>query len=193
MAFSPPRFGIAAPSKGLVGASSETAAQDATNSVFARQVYDRYAPYVAAVAMKLMGRDGDVEDVVQDVFVSALPGLASVRDREAIKGWLSTITVRLCTLKLRRRRLMRWLRLDRFEEPPALVDPSLNGEERATLANVYRELDCMPTSDRVAWVLRHIEDHSALEVAQLCGCSLATAKRRISRADALVRKVIADD
>lgn len=178
----------------LVRAPLQADAHDGEHTwVAARNVYDRYASYVAAVAMRLLGRDDEIEDVVQDVFVAALTGLASVRDTGAIKGWLATITVRFCTSKLRRRRLARWLHLDRDDAAMNIIDPALSGEERASLACVYRELDRMPSEDRVAWTLRHIQDCAADEVALFCGCSLATAKRRIARADARVRKVILDE
>ena len=38
-----------------------------------------YAPYVAAIAFKLLGRDHEVDDVVQDVFLAGHRGLASLR------------------------------------------------------------------------------------------------------------------
>jgi RNA polymerase sigma-70 factor (ECF subfamily) len=40
----------------------------------------------------------------------------------------------------------------------------------------------MPADDRIAWTLRHVERHGLEGVAALTGCSLATAKRRIQRA-----------
>ncbi len=38
-------------------------------------LYEAYAPYVGAVASRLLGRAAEVEDVVQDVFTLALRGL----------------------------------------------------------------------------------------------------------------------
>lgn len=35
-------------------------------------LYHRFAPYVAAIAGRILGRESEVEDVVQDVFVAAL-------------------------------------------------------------------------------------------------------------------------
>jgi RNA polymerase sigma-70 factor (ECF subfamily) len=42
-------------------------------------------------------------------------------------------------------------------------------------------LQTMPADDRIAWTLRYIERHRLEAVAELSGCSLATAKRRIQR------------
>jgi RNA polymerase sigma-70 factor (ECF subfamily) len=50
------------------------------------------------------------------------------------------------------------------------------------LAKVYAVLDALPSDERVAWSLRHVEGERLERVAELCGCSLATAKRRIAAA-----------
>jgi RNA polymerase sigma-70 factor (ECF subfamily) len=50
----------------------------------------------------------------------------------------------------------------------------------------------MPADDRIAWTLRHVERHGLDAVASLTGCSLATAKRRIQRAQSyLSQKFVA--
>jgi DNA-directed RNA polymerase specialized sigma24 family protein len=38
-------------------------------------LYRRYAPYVAAIAARILGRDHELDDLVQDAFVNALRGL----------------------------------------------------------------------------------------------------------------------
>jgi RNA polymerase sigma-70 factor (ECF subfamily) len=44
----------------------------------------------------------------------------------------------------------------------------------------------VPTQPRIAWILRFVEDYRLDEVADACGCSLATAKRRIAAAQTVV-------
>src|SRR5207245_4945312 len=74
-------------------------------------LYRRYAGYVAAVAVRLLGRDGEIDDLVQDVFVEAVRGVAKVRDPNAIKGWLAKVAVRMCVRRLQKRSLFRALHL----------------------------------------------------------------------------------
>src|SRR4051812_49170620 len=57
-------------------------------------LYDAYASYVAAVVVRLLGRDDDLEDVVHDVFSRAAIALPGLRDPRAAKGWLASIAVR---------------------------------------------------------------------------------------------------
>jgi len=68
-------------------------------------LFRRYAPYVAAVAHRLLGRDDDVDDTVQEVFLVAVRGIHAVRDPAAVKAWLARIAVRVARRKLQKRRL----------------------------------------------------------------------------------------
>jgi RNA polymerase sigma-70 factor (ECF subfamily) len=156
-------------------------------------LYRRFAPYVAAVAMRILGRDHELDDLVQDAFLNALRGLADLREPAAIKGWLARITVRLAIRRLRQRRLRRLLHLDddvfEYESPAA---PAATPEQRALLARLYRVLDELPAGDRVVWVLRHVQGEQLQRIPELCGCSLSTAQRRLRRAQAAVERGLAD-
>lgn len=151
-------------------------------------LFHRHASYVAGVATRLLGRDHEVDDVVQDVFLIALRGLHALREPEAARAWLTKVAVRLSIRRLRWRRVRRTLGMDATPGYEELPDHSLAPEQRAIMARVYALLDRLPAADRVAWTLRHVDGQSAEAVARLCGCSLATAKRRIGRVDQAVRQ-----
>lgn len=87
----------AAPHLALVG--------DEPTPVGLAAVYRAYSSYVAAVAFRLLGRDDEIDDVVQDVFLVAARGLDRLREPAAVKGWLATVAVRISMRRLRRRRL----------------------------------------------------------------------------------------
>ncbi len=146
------------------------------------QYFRRYAPYVAKIGYRLLGRDDEVDDLVQDVFLAAYKGIQKLRDREAIKGWLATVAVRQARRRLRTRKLRGMVRLDATPDYVEVADESASPEQRAMLANVYRILDGLPVNQRLAWSLRHVEGERLERVAELCGCSLATVKRRIKAA-----------
>jgi RNA polymerase sigma-70 factor, ECF subfamily len=145
-------------------------------------LYQRYAPYIAAIATRILGRESEVEDVVQDVFAAAVNGLRRREDDREIKAWLARVTVRCAIHAVRLRRV--WNLFDLTDDPSyeALVDSGASSEERQLIVQVYRVLDTMAPRHRVPWALRYIEGRSMEEVAELCGCSLATAKRRVSHA-----------
>src|SRR5687768_7419352 len=99
-------------------------------------LYKRFAPYVAAIASRILGRESEVEDVVQDVFMAALNGLKKRDQILQAKSWFATVTVRSSMRKLRVRSL--WNVFD-LAEPPhyeRLSDPSAGPEERRLIAEV---------------------------------------------------------
>ena len=152
-----------------------------------------YASYVAGVAYRILGREAEVEDVVQDVFLKAVKGLATVREPGAIKSWLATVTVRVARRRIRSRWWRQLFGRD-TEDCYDLLAASTASPELATLVReLYRVLDELRVDQRLAWSIRHIEGERLDAVALLCGCSLATAKRRIAAAQAHIDKELADE
>lgn len=157
------------------------------------ELYVRFAPYVAAVATRILGRQAEVQDVVHDVFAAAVTGLRQRNNVHQVRGWLAKVAVRSASRQLRARRVRSFFeRDDGSGEYEALVDPGASPEDRHTIQELYRTLDQLPARQRVAWVLRHVEGERLEEVAELCGCSLATAKRRIAAAQEKVLRRIGD-
>ncbi|HEX6272544.1 MAG TPA: RNA polymerase sigma factor [Polyangiaceae bacterium] len=157
-------------------------------------LYRRHAAFALNLAVHIQGTTADVEDIVHDAFVRAHERLAELRDTAAFKSWLGSIVVRLVRTRIRRRRLLAVLGLAGHEpvDLETVAAPDADPEVRALLAQVYALLQTMPADDRIAWTLRYVERHGLDAVATLTGCSLATAKRRIQRAQSyLSQKFVA--
>ena len=155
-------------------------------------LFARYGRYVARLAARLLGSgDTDIDDVVQDVFWIASRRLHTIVDMVQARGWLATVTTRAVARRLRRRRFRR-----AFHASPGAHDvpaPGATAEQRALLARLYEVLETLPTGQRVAWSLRYIEGEPLDMVAAACGCSLATAKRRVSAAKDVIDEVFGDE
>lgn len=154
------------------------------------EAYRRFAPYVAAIGMRILGRSDDLDDLVQDVFVEATRGIAGLSAPEAIKAWLARITVRTSVRRLRRARLFRaiHLQLEDAQDYESLASPDATPEQRALIARVYRTLDQLAANDRAAWVMRYVQGETLEQAAELCACSLSTYQRRLRRASELLDK-----
>jgi RNA polymerase sigma-70 factor (ECF subfamily) len=150
------------------------------------QLFKRFAPYVARIGLRLLGRESDVDDLIQEVFLAAFKQRDQLRDPNAAKNWLATIAVRTARRQLRRRRLRQFVGLDHGGPALELPDPQISPEKRALLSRVYQILDSMGVERRLAWTLRFVEGEKLEVVAERCGCSLATVKRRIASAQALL-------
>jgi len=151
--------------------------------------YRTYAPRVLALTTRLLGRRSDAEDATQDTFVIALENVGQLRDAAALRPWLMRIAVSQARRRFRRRKMLRALGLHIGADDAtldSLVAPGANAEIRTDLAALDRVLATLPVEQRIAWLLRYVEGEELTDVAQACGCSLATAKRRIAAADAQV-------
>src|SRR5689334_19407861 len=157
------------------------------------QAFRRFGPAIANVALRILGRPSEAEDVVQDVFLDARRSIDRIRRPGAIRAWLMTATVRLARHRLRLRRLRRFLQLDEAPEYSLVAADAPSPFDRAFMAKVYRTLDEVSVNHRVAWTLRYIEGEELKSVAILCGCSLATAKRWIGQAHARIEEVVDDE
>src|SRR3954451_2683243 len=77
------------------------------------QVVALYQPRVARLAHRLLGWQGDVDDVVQDVFLAAFTNARSFRGGSSLWTWLTAITLHSCRRHARRaaltRRVREWL------------------------------------------------------------------------------------
>lgn len=156
------------------------------------QLFKRFAPYVARIGLRLLGRESDVDDLIQEVFLAAFKQRDQLRDPGATKNWLATIAVRSARRQLRRRRMRQFVGLDSGGPALELRDQGISPEKRALLARVYEMLDALPVDHRLAWTLRYVEGEKLEQVAERCGCSLATVKRRIAAAQATLQAEMDD-
>ena len=121
----------------------------------------------------LLSRVGqpDADDLVQDVFVTALERLSALREGEAVGGWLCAIA---------RNRVIDFLRArPRLVELPAdlaVVDP-----RRAEVAEVLAKIRELPEAFREPLVLRLVEGLSGKEIAEQCGYTYDSVRVNLHR------------
>jgi RNA polymerase sigma-70 factor (ECF subfamily) len=145
--------------------------------------YDRQAVHVRRALRSVLGADADVPDLLQEVFIRAIDRIGELEDFSRVRGWLTTIAIFTAGAHIRRAARRSWLGI--FS--PALTavshqDPP-SADARAALRETYLVLDRLPADQRIAFVLRFIEEMSLPECAATCRVSLATFKRRLSRAE----------
>jgi RNA polymerase sigma-70 factor, ECF subfamily len=146
------------------------------------QLFDRYAPHVRRVLVRVMGPDSEILDLVHDVFVTALESVHRLAEPKALRAWLTQIAVFTARGRIRRRVRGRLLRFLPFSELPEPELPPADFEASEAMQAVYRVLDGLETDERIAFALRFVAGMELTEVAASCGVSLATIKRRLGRA-----------
>ncbi|HMA95823.1 MAG TPA: sigma-70 family RNA polymerase sigma factor [Polyangiaceae bacterium] len=148
-------------------------------------LFRRYVHLVNGLAFRVIGRDADLDDLVQDSFIEAWRSLHRLENPQVFSSWLSAIVVRTAHKMLRRRRLMTAIGL-RQREPidlDNLVSGNAPQDVQVELRAIYSLVETLSPSTRLALLLRRVEGLSLEEVASMLGVSLATAKRRIADAE----------
>lgn len=153
-------------------------------------IVERHSAQVAALANRLLGWPGDVDDVVQEVFLSAFLGLRRFRGDCRLRTWLFTITVNKCrSWRLRRR----------YPRSPASGDAlqaAAGGEQAAmdeeTFAKVRREVQALPQKYREVIALRYLQGLETQEICELLGITVNAMQVRLNRAKAKLREQLGD-
>lgn len=146
------------------------------------ELFRAHAPAIASLGLAMLQSSEEADDLVQDVFLRAWRALDRLRDREGARPWLMTIAIRVARTRLRRRKLSRLLFHANVPDFDQVAAPGALPEHRELLGRLYAILDKMPVELRIAWVLRYVQAETVQSVAELCGWSLSTAKRRIQAA-----------
>lgn len=152
-------------------------------------LYRRHVKRVTDAATRVLGRTMEAEDVIQETFLQAFSRLEDLRDAALFERWLIRIAMNKVRGRLRRRKLLRTLGLDRSVDDATLerfAAPATPPDVRAELARIDAVLATLAPAHRMAWTLHEVEGFSLPETASACDCSLATVKRWIQRARAAI-------
>ncbi|HEY2584195.1 MAG TPA: sigma-70 family RNA polymerase sigma factor [Tepidisphaeraceae bacterium] len=149
-----------------------------------------YEPRVTRLAHRLMGWAGDVDDIVQDVFLAALRSGHRFRRDASLWTWLSAITLNCCRNRHRRKaigdRVLELVRGQKVSEPAdaaALQDESVR-EVRTAMAG-------LPAKDREVIVLFYLEHRTIAEMGQMLRATPNAIEVRLHRARRRLRDLLA--
>ncbi|HKF84150.1 MAG TPA: RNA polymerase sigma factor [Candidatus Limnocylindrales bacterium] len=152
-----------------------------------------------AIALRILGDPHDAEEIAQDALVrayGALGGYEPQRIRELrLRAWLATIVVNLCRNRVRRRPLPTTPLgplVEAGREPAAsdATDPSHAAAATADREHLAALLAALPERYRIPVVLRHVDDLSYAELAEVLGRPEGTVKAQVSRGLAMLRAAI---
>jgi RNA polymerase sigma-70 factor (ECF subfamily) len=192
---SPPPLGLPTPTPPSgrlpLGTTSDTAlalALIAGDIQAPQAAWARYVPMVYGMLRRTFGADHRVEDLIQDVFFILFRKVRGLREPNALKAYVISITSMTIKYELRRKRTLKQLRLsDAVSQADRLTTEQPDAGAREALVSFYALLDRLSETDRKAFILRFFEGLGIVEVALALDVSVSTAKRRLTR----IRKRVA--
>lgn len=161
----------------------------------------RYQGRAFRLAQRLVGPDGDPQDVLQEAFLQVFRKLAGFRGESRFSTWLYRIVTNAALMqrRSRSRRPAESLEayLPRFDAnglhaaTPAQLQVAARADElldQRTLAQRAREgIERLPETYRAAFVLRDLEELETAEVAVVLGLEPAAVRQRVHRARLMLR------
>jgi RNA polymerase sigma-70 factor, ECF subfamily len=152
-------------------------AQRGDREAFAR-LYERFARMVHGIVLARIDRT-DVDDVVQDVFVTALDRLGDLREPAAFGGWLAAIARHRAADHGRRRVVT-----------DALADhaASIRDPDRLEALAILDAVRSLPEAYRETLMLRLVEGMTGAEIAERTGLTAASVRVNLHRGMKLLRE-----
>jgi RNA polymerase sigma-70 factor (ECF subfamily) len=135
------------------------------------QLYGKYVRMVHGVLLARVPR-ADVDDLVQDVFLSAMHRLSALRDAAAFPGWLASIA---------RNRAVDFLRRKRIPTEALIQEPAAHDSDTGGALAVLSEIRALPEAYRETLVLRLVEGLTGPEIAERTGLTHASVRVNLHR------------
>ncbi|HEY9233068.1 MAG TPA: sigma-70 family RNA polymerase sigma factor [Blastocatellia bacterium] len=145
------------------------------------RLYALYAPMVHGILLARVPYR-DVDDLVQDVFLSALKRLGALRDAAAFGGWLAMIARNRAVDYYRRARETEEL----TDEMPVASHHDAEAEHEA--ARMLEAVGSLPEAYRETLVLRLVEGMTGPEIAARTGMTAASVRVNLHRGMKLLRE-----
>ena len=141
--------------------------------------------WVAAVLLAHKAAGDALEDLLQDVAMTLVSKLATVRDPRHVRAWLRTVAINAARASARSANARPWLRGSR-QVPVEVAAPGRDvaHDEARRLLEAARRL---PESYREPLMLRALHGMRGRHIAALLGLPEATVETRIARARRMVR------
>jgi RNA polymerase sigma-70 factor (ECF subfamily) len=148
--------------------------------------WKRFYPVVEMTLRRMLGPDGDLEDLAQDVFLRFFRKVKGLKKVESLRPFVMAIAVRRAQEEIRRRRVRRWL--SPLIGNPLMLRPTveMDPEAREVIVHLYSLIDRLRLKDRTIYILRYVEGLEQAEISELVGVSVSTVRRRLDR---LTRRV----
>jgi RNA polymerase sigma-70 factor, ECF subfamily len=146
-------------------------------------LFERFAPLVHGVLIARVRR-AEADDLVHDVFMTAMRGLSLLREPAAFPGWLATIARNRATDFLRARKPSA-----SDVDPDQLVDTrEAPSDDRREAERVLRIIRSLPEAYRETLTLRLVEGLTGAEIADSVGLTHESVRVNLHRGMKLLRE-----
>jgi RNA polymerase sigma-70 factor, ECF subfamily len=159
----------------------------------------RHSHSLFRVAYRITGNEADAEDVVQEAFLRGYRKLEGFEARANFGTWIYRIAVHCALDRVKRRRGNEVARVGETNDPDQdqlQVADEAAGPDRLLLSGEITSMQqdalrSLTPTERTAFVLRHMEDRTTVEIGEALGIEPNAAKQAVFRAVQKMRRRLA--
>jgi len=161
------------------------------------RLYEKYVKKVYNLAYRMVGRDGDPEELTQEIFFQVFKNLKNFKGKSQFYTWLYRVATNTC-LQHRRKR-SRGRGTSSFDElaetaPNALPSSGLANPEDEAGTRLLREdiakaIAGLTENQKTVMILGPVQGHSYDEMSEILGVSVTVIKGRLHRARESMRSL----
>ena len=159
----------------------------------------RHSHSLFRVAYRITGNEADAEDVVQEAFLRGYRKLEGFESRANFGTWIYRIAVHCALDKIKQRRGDETSRVGDANDPELdqlQVADDAAGPDRILLSGEIGSLQeaalhSLTATERTAFILRHMEDRTTVEIGAALGIEPNAAKQAVFRAVQKLRRRLA--
>jgi RNA polymerase sigma-70 factor (ECF subfamily) len=163
----------------------------------------KYQPRITRVAFRMLRDTGEADCAAQESFLRAFVNIREFREGSTFETWLTRICINWCKDRLKRRRLVLYFhqapRDDEDDEAgPRDATPHAGpSPERRALSREIRErlseaMTALSPRQRTIFLLKHFEELSIPEIAEVMSLDIGTIKSHLFRAAHKMRERLAE-
>jgi len=156
-----------------------------------RQLYERFAPKMLAVALRYTNGRLEAEDVLQESFIKIFKHITTFRGESSLEHWIKTIIIHTA-LKQNRSKLYLFPALD-VDELPESYHESTELLSNLAYEDLLKMIQNLAPRYRVVFNLYAIEGYQHQEIATMLEISEGTSKSQYARAKQLLRERIENE
>jgi RNA polymerase sigma-70 factor (ECF subfamily) len=193
----PHSIGISIPNIGPTSADLDdaelvVASQGGNQDAFA-QLVQRHQRRVFNLVFRMLQQYEEANEVTQETFLAAWQGLSSFRGDSRFSTWLYRIAYNCCLKQLEQRKkdkaLHAAIQAEQILDHTDKEERTITALEIHDYQNLVREqLSMLPAKYRIVLVLRHLQEMTYEEMAEILTMPIGTIKTHLFRARNLLKE-----
>lgn len=160
-----------------------------------QSLYEKYVRKVYNLAYRMIGREGDPEEMTQEIFYQVYKNLKNFKGKSQFYTWLYRVATNTCLQHIRKSgRSKGGASFEELEESAPMALPAADGpspedeaSQRLFKEELVKKIAQLPENQRMVMVLGPIQGHSYEEMSEILGVSVTVIKGRLHRAREAMR------